>query len=82
MKNFTPKAHVLFAHVKQFLDFKNHRSTGPKKGLGCWSEHKTESVHHDFESFSENKSFKRQLGHPDYNEIKFRCISSYAASHI
>ena len=68
MKNITPKAHVLFAHVKIFLDFKSNKSTGPKKGLGYWSDHTTESLHHSFESFWKSRSPKRQLGHPDYNE--------------
>ena len=38
----TPKVHVVFEHVAQFLELKGH-----KTGLGAWSEQAMESVHHD-----------------------------------
>ena len=76
----TPKAHALFAHVAQFLDFKNPQD-GPKRGLGYWSEHTGESVHHDFEVFWE-RGYKRQIDSPDYMKKSLECISTYAARHI
>ena len=76
----TPKAHALFAHVAQFLHFKNPQD-GPKRGLGYWSEHTGESVHHDFEVFWE-RGYKRQLDSPDYMQKSLECISTYAARHV
>ena len=76
----TPKAHALFAHVAQFLHFKNPQD-GPKRGLGYWSEQAGESVHHDFEVFWE-RGYKRQIDSPDYMQQSLKCISTYAARHV
>ena len=76
----TPKAHALFVHVSQFLHFKNPQ-TGPKRGLGYWSEQASESVHHDFERHWQ-QGYKRPLDSPDYDLKALQCISTYAARHI
>ena len=77
----TIKGHTLFAHVAQFLHFKNPQD-GPAKGLGYWSEHVFETVHHDFEQFWE-QGYKRQLSlGQDYYDQGLKCIGAYASKHI
>ena len=78
----TPKAHVLFVHVAQFLDFQNQASEGPKRGLGYWSEQSSESVHHDFEKHWVNGAYKREIGHEEYVAKTLKCIATYAAKHV
>ena len=78
----TPKAHALFAHVTQFLNFNNpQEGQGPRRGLGFWSEQASESVHHDFEVFWQ-RGYKRQVDSPDYMQKSLECISTYAARHV
>ena len=78
--SFTPKMHGLLVHTVQFLKFKMSQ-TGQKRGLGYWSEHASESVHYDFETFWQS-GYKREMGHPDYKTQALKCISTYAARHI
>ena len=78
----TPKAHILFVHVAQFLDFQNENSDGPPRGLGYWSEQASESVHHDFQKLWISGSYKRELGHSEYKEKTLKCIVTYASRHI
>ena len=77
----TPKAHILFVHVRQFLNFNNPQQ-GPRRGLGFWSEQASESVHHDFEVHWES-GYKRPISlREDYKVQALLCISTYAARHI
>ena len=79
--SFTSKAHVLFAHVAQFLQFKNPQN-GPKRGLGFWSEQASETVHSDFEKFWQ-QGYKRVLGlDANYRDKSLECIIAYASKHI
>ena len=79
----TPKAHVLFAHVAQFLDFQNKdRAEGDKLGLAYWSEQTTESAHHDFDKHWTQGCYKREIGHVDYKRMTLKCISTYASRHL
>ena len=78
----TVKAHILFVHVAQFLDFQNESSDGSPRGLGYWSEQASESVHHDFNKLWVNGSYKRALGHSEYKEKTLKCIVTYASRHI
>ena len=78
----TPKAHANFAHVAQFLNFNNPQpGQGPRRGLGYWSEHTGESVHHDFEMHWQS-GYKRPISlSEDYKVQGLLCISTYAAKH-
>ena len=71
----TPKVHVVFEHVAQFLELKGH-----KTGLGAWSEQAMESVHHDMKL--EWDRTKVGPDHPKYREILFDTIVRYNSKHI
>ena len=78
----TPKAHMLADHVIDFLEYQN-KDKKVKRGLGFWSEQAGEQVHSDFErNVWIGKSFKRELGHPEYREKTRVAIAQYAASHL
>ena len=53
------KAHILEAHVVEFLN----RQTGALKGkgLGFWSEQASESVHYDWNKLWVDNKYKREL---------------------
>ena len=77
----TPKCHVLFVHVAQFLDFQNNGCT-ESRGLGYWSEQASESVHSDFEKLWVGSAYKREKHHEDYERLALKCIVTYASRHI
>ena len=77
----TPKCHVLFVHVAQFLDFQNNGCT-ELRGLGYWSEQASESVHSDFEKLWVGSSYKRKKHHEDYEKFALKCIVTYASRHV
>ena len=77
----TPKAHALFVHVAQFLNFQN-KDQAVKRGLGFWSEQASESVHSDFQKFWLGGCYKREFGAADYVEKTLECIIKYASKHI
>ena len=62
--NVTPKAHDLFAHTVQFLEFM--KSKGFNKGLSYYGEQTVEGVHRAWDAQWEGQS--RQLTHPDYEK--------------
>ena len=67
----TPKAHELFAHTIQFLEFM--KSKGINKGLAYWGEQAVESVHRAWDEIWEPSS--RELNHPDYaKQLFITCV--------
>ena len=62
--NVTPKAHDLFAHTVQFLEFM--KSKGIFKGLSYYGEQTVEGVHRAWDALWEDQS--RQLTHVDYEK--------------
>ena len=71
----TPKVHIVFEHVVQFLEMK-----GLKTGLGAWSEQAMETVHHDLKI--EWGRSKVGPNHPKYAELLFETIVRYNSKHI
>ena len=64
--NVTPKIHAVFHHIIEFCEMK-------KLGLGPWSEHTAELVHHYFKTVWSNFNV-RDINHPE--NIKWRLTLS------
>ena len=70
----TPKLHILFFHVPEFIRRKN-------MPLGVFSEQASESVHQDFQKFWDTR-YKRAMGHPEYSNKLLKSIVEYNSKHI
>ena len=71
----TPKAHVVFCHVPQFIEKYG-------KGLGIYAEHVFESVHGHFKDYWIKRGYKRRLGSVDYNQQLLNCVVAYVSEHV
>lgn len=72
--SITPKLHILFHHVPQFIASHN-------EALGLYTEQTGESAHHDFKLFWEHR-FKRHLGQPSYSSQLLNAVIEYNSKHI
>ena len=73
-RSITLKCHILFVHVVQFLEAMKDRF--PDRGLGWWGEQASESSHHKFENFYEER-YKRKLDHPEHDQKLFDCCVAF-----
>lgn len=72
----TPKVHALIDHVLPFL-----LRTEKQQGLGYWSEHSSEAVHHDF-NLLWGRSFKVSAANPHFAEQLLKCVIVYCSRHL
>ena len=72
--SITPKLHILFHHVKQFIDLEN-------LPLGIFSEQASESVHHHFGTHWSQR-YKRDMMQPDYEAHLLQAVIDYNSKHI
>ena len=72
--SITPKLHILFFHVPEFIRRKN-------SPLGVFSEQASESVHQDYQKFWDMR-YKRDVSHPDYSNQLLKSIVEYNSKHI
>ena len=77
--SITPKVHMLFQHVKEFLEIKN-RERGEPVGLGLISEQAFECVHSDMKTMWDR--VKVGSDHPNFGERLREFISAYNAKHV
>ena len=64
----TPKAHVLFSHVPQFIQKFN-------EPLGKYSEQPIETCHQDFKEFWIRGKYVRGFAHDDYPKQLLRAVT-------
>ena len=74
--SFTPKAHILFKHVPEFLE-----SFSGNHGLGYFSEQTFEAIHRNFWDFW-TSGYQRNIGHRQYKEKLRECVRTYVARRI
>lgn len=68
----TVKVHVVVTHIKHFLSDKNC-------GLGVFSEHAFEAIHHDYKECYKN--YAREQSHPQFQEKFMKSVTCYNAKH-
>ena len=73
--SITPKVHMVFSHIEDFLRVKNESA-----GLGFWCEQAFESCHHDFKT--EWDKVKVDSNHPAFGVRLKTAVSSYNAKHL
>ena len=78
------KAHDLWVHVPQFLNFAEVEKGLVGVGMGKFSEQAPETSHKDFKTnyWEGGKCFKRSTTHEDYPQNFFRSHVVYAADHL
>ena len=77
----TPKVHIVFVHVVEFLDIMEEEGLG-NLGLSLYSEQSGETVHYDFDAnYWIGKSYKRSMNSPDYEQNWFDCNLAYDTDH-
>jgi hypothetical protein len=69
----TPKVHAVFHHVSEFCE---HTGTG----LGLWSEHTVESLHHDFQKLWCN--YKVGSTNSQYPARLLSAVRAYNSRHL
>ena len=74
----TPKAHITFAHLKDFFDLQEGEKVG--KGLGYWSEQALEASHANFKKVW--LPVVVPISHPSYNQKLKDTVSRYNGRHI
>ena len=71
----TPKVHMVFAHISDFLELKDEVS-----GLGKWTEQAMESAHHEFKS---EWNLKRlDVTHPKFGENFYQAVVRFNSKRV
>ena len=65
--SFTPKFHILFHHVKKFIEAKGEH-------LDVYSEQSSQVLHFDF-GFHRSHCYKVSISNPDYEKKAATCHS-------
>ena len=76
----TPKVHIVFQHIIEFLDLVNRDTEDMPKGLGYFSEQAFESVHSDM-AIQWDK-VKVGMHHAEFGQRLKSFVISYNAKHI
>ena len=76
----TPKVHIVFQHVSEFLDIVNSGGEKSSFGLGYFSEQAFEAMHSDIKGLWER--VKVSSGHPEFGERLKSFIVAYNARHL
>ena len=76
----SPKLHIIFQHIGEFLDLVNEKREGFPVGLGFFSEQAFEAVHADVKKNWER--VKVSPNHPEFGEKLKSFIVAYNARHI
>ena len=71
----TPKVHIVFSHLYQFLADINASNSGEWHGLGMYSEQAFEAIHHHFKSRWEN--FKVNPDNEHYAQRLLRAVCCF-----
>ena len=76
----TPKVHIVFQHVSEFLNIVNSGGEKSSFGLGYFSEQAFEAMHYDIKGLWER--VKVSSGHPEFGERLKAAVTAYNSKHI
>ena len=76
----TPKAHIVFQHIAEFLSRVNAGENFSTVGLGYFSEQAFEAMHHDVKVIWEK--VKVGLDHPNFSEKLRSFVVAYNSKHL
>ena len=76
----TPKVHIVFQHIIEFLDLVNRDTEDMPKGLGYFSEQAFESVHSDMAIQWDKVKVGKH--HAEFGQRLKSFVISYNAKHI
>ena len=76
----TPKAHIVFQHIAEFLSRVNAGENLSTVGLGYFSEQAFEAMHHDVKVIWEK--VKVGLDHPNFSEKLRSFVVAYNSKHL